>query len=337
MILPREVTGTAATDGPAAAAAALTMMYIGAIDGENPIRPVALIRMSDEITQHRTDQERRAYYAASTARNARQAIDALCDAWGISRASWYAPDSREGPRDETFRAWLENGALLMDASVATTSSRGRYTLAPDFAALLNPGLTGGAFAKAIDTWQKSNLTPIGKGRAVLRAAKAKSASAVVVNLPGGGNRFLDAGPSSLILRAFIELGAPALLTEPHVIFVSQSGEPVGAVDDQFLKRIGLDLSRLGLLPDCLLTDLVEGTLWFVEVVATDGPIDETRKAILLRWARAAGVDNDSCRFLTAFASRTSAPAKRLLPALAEGSYAWYADESDSVLSWEKIT
>jgi BsuBI/PstI restriction endonuclease domain/BsuBI/PstI restriction endonuclease HTH domain len=337
MILPREVTGSSATDSPAAAAAAFTMMYVGAIDGTNPIRPNTLIRMSDEIAQHQSDQERCAYYAASRAQSANRRIDDLCDAWGISRASWYQPNSREGPRDETFSAWVENGALLVDSSVATTSSHGRYTLAPDFAALLDPALTGDALTEAIDAWQKAHLTPIGKLRAAARAAKAKSDSAVVVNLPGGGSRSLDTGPSSSILKVFIEAGAPALLAEPQLIFISQSGEPVGAVDDRYLRQVGLDLSTLGLLPDCLLADLHEGTLWFIEVVATDGPIDEARKAMLLGWAMAAGVDHDDCRFLTAFESRTSGPAKKLLPALARGSYAWYADESDAILSWDEIT
>jgi len=54
---------------------------------------------------------------------------------------------------------------------------------------------------------------------------------------------------------------------------SQSGQPVGTVDNAFLETAGLYLTKLKLLPDCLLIDARDvGSLWFVEVVATDGPV-----------------------------------------------------------------
>lgn len=59
-IVPSDLTGTTATANPIAAAAALTLMYTGAIDGQNPVRPLALMRMNEEIAAHRTDDERRA-------------------------------------------------------------------------------------------------------------------------------------------------------------------------------------------------------------------------------------------------------------------------------------
>ena len=215
-----------------------------------------------------------------------------------------------------FTPGLRMGLCLTDPSVDTNAAQGRYTLTTEFAALFDPTLTGDALTEAIDTWQKANLTPIGKARAAARAAQAKNESAIVVTVPGGGTRSLDVGKSSIILKVFIEVGVPAMLSEPHLIFISQSRVPVGTVDNQYLKQIGLNLDTLGVLPDCLLADLEEDTLWFIEVVATAGPIAEARKAKLLDWAVAAGVDPGDCRFLTAFESRTSSPAKKLLPVLA---------------------
>ena len=159
-----------------------------------------------------------------------------------------------------------------------------------------------------------------------------------VSLPGGGRRTLAAGNSSLILKAFLEQGAPRILVQPTVVFISQSAEHVNVVDEALLRRLGLDLKSLRLLPDCLLMDLSESRdeLWFVEVVESDGPIHDSRKEALLDWAVASGIQPEQCRFLTAFMSRTSQPARRALPMLAYDSFAWYADEPEALLSWRDI-
>jgi hypothetical protein len=314
------------------------MMYVGAVEGANPVRPVTVLRMNEGLAARRADGDRRAYLAASLNHAPNRAIDALCDTWGISHTSWYQANSREGLRDETFRAWADYGALHVDHSVVATSSQARYTLAPEFAALLDPALTDDALEEAIATWQKDHLGPIGKSRYLFQKIKGKSKSAVAVSLPDGEPWHLDPGLSSEILKAFIETAAPALLVDPHVIFVSQSGQPVGTVDSAYLESAGLHLSKLKLLPDCLLIDTTHnaGSLWFVEIVATDGPINETRKAALLSWAVSAGVEEAQCRFLTAFESRTASPAKKALSVLARGSYAWYADEPGYLLTWAEI-
>jgi hypothetical protein len=335
LILPESLTATTATANLGAAAAAITMMYVGAIAGENPVRPLAFVRMSDEIAAHRLPDERREYYSATLAQQATRRVDALCAAWGVPREGYYAANSREGPRDETFHAWEQNGALLWDHTVKTTSSRGRYTLTPQFAELLGPDLAGQDLADAILTWQAENLTPIGRAKAATRTARAKAGAAVVVTLPGGATRTLNAGSETL--AAFLQLGMPALMADPIIVFLSQSGEPVNIVDHETLDRIGLDLAAVGVLPDCLVVDVEQGHLWFVEVVDSDGPVDEERKATLLAWAVASGVTTDQCRFLTAFQARTHSPAKKNLPQLARGSFGWYADEPDGLLTWDDLS
>lgn len=55
---------------------------------------------------------------------------------------WYAENTREPIRDETFRVWKEYGALLED-TVPTTSSLPRYRLAKDFTDLFDPRLRAG--------------------------------------------------------------------------------------------------------------------------------------------------------------------------------------------------
>lgn len=335
-ILPREITGTTSTDNPAAAACAYVMMYCGAIEGQNPVRPMTITHMRNGIAARQDDASRLAYYDA--ARRSGEAIVKLCVQWGLTPENrWYASDSREGPRDETFKNWADNNALIVDPSVKASSSVGRYTLTREFAALLHPSLTGDDLEEAIFQWQQNNLTPTGRARAAHRASLARQAHTVTVHLPGGGIRNLLPGPSSIILKGLVE-SSSTLLAEPSVVFISQSGEPVNIVDNQQLQRLGLDLDKLPrLLPDALLIDIAKSNLWFVEIVATDGPVDDHRKAVLSQWAIDSGQPVEDCRFLTAFMSRTAPEARKCLQRLARGSFAWFLDEPDALLSWSDIS
>ncbi|GAA1242585.1 BsuBI/PstI family type II restriction endonuclease [Oryzihumus leptocrescens] len=336
-ILPASITGTTASANEIAAAVAFTMMYVGAVDGHRPIRPSTVAWMRDGIAARRDDADRQAYYLAAL--RSKQAVDAQCHAWGLTETrSWYADNSREPIRDETLRTWADNGALVSGSGVQTTSSAPRYTLHPDFAALFDPTLTGEKLDTAIKDWQSRHLTLTGRARAARAHAAARAEEAVVVHLPDGGTRELHIGASSEIIRGVIEQFAPVRLGDPVVIFVSQSGEKVNVLDEALLKRLGLPVDQQRLLPDLLLADLdpARDALWLVEVVATDGPITEERRAALLGWATDHGVSPDRCRFLTAFESRTAAPFKKAVPQLARGSYAWFLDEPDGLLAWEDL-
>lgn len=247
---------------------------------------------------------------------------------------WYADNSREGIRDETFRTWIAVGALRVDESVSTTSSRSRYSFAPGFAALLAPTLDGKVLKSRIIDWQNVHLTPTGRLRAHHLRLTGRQTNAVRVTLPGGGTRDLLVGPSSEILKGVIEEFARRL-ADPSVLFISQSGEKVNVVDQDLLYQLGLPVDQQQFLPDALIVDLQEerDEFWFVEVDATGGPIHEERKAQFLSWATTHGLDTSKCRFLTAFASRTHPEARRALSVLARGSHAWFNDEPDALLSW----
>lgn len=333
-IVPAEVTGVTHTANPAAAATVFVMMYVGAIDGVNPVRPTTITWMSDAVSRRRDPEFRLAYYRAAS-RNER-AVD---DIAGEDRGEvWYANNSREPVRDESLRALVENGAVLVDTRVPTNSSRGRYTLTLEFSHLFDPDLQDDKLDAAIAEWQGANLTPVGRARSQHRLKSGRTQAGVAVNLPDGSTRQLRPGESSTILRGVIETCAPLLLKQPAVVFISESGEPVSIVDSASLDQLGLSLEQQTLLPDCLLFDLdpERGEVWFVEVVASDGPLTDSRKVDLLAWAESNGLIREKCRFLTAFASRTASTSKRDLPRLASGSFAWFADEPVHILRWDEL-
>ena len=63
--------------------------------------------------------------------------------------------TREPIRDETLREGLVAvGAATLRPDLATTSSKPRYALRADFAALFAPGLSDSALAGAIARWQE---------------------------------------------------------------------------------------------------------------------------------------------------------------------------------------
>ncbi|MGW3723198.1 BsuBI/PstI family type II restriction endonuclease [Streptomyces sp. NPDC005133] len=339
LILPQTLTGVTYTANPAAAATVFTAMYVGAIDNVHPIRPTTITWMSNAVADHRDDTHRKAYYAAAISSAGEKAVRELCAAAGYNRGdSWYANNSREPVRDESIKALKENGAILVLTDVPTTSARPRYTLEPGFAALLAPELTGEELAAAIVQWQGSHLTPTGRRRASLLSDPSRSTDSITVNLPGGGTRTLHPGASSRILKGVVEQFAVTRLQLPNVIFISQSGEKVNLLDGQGLSDMGLQVDQALLLPDCIIADLAadRDDIWFIEVVATDGPITEKRKQDLLAWATSQNHPAERCQFLTAFESRTASAAKKSLPQLASGSHAWFSNEADGLLTWDEL-
>jgi hypothetical protein len=92
-------------------------------------------------------------------------------------------------------------------------------------------------------------------------------------------------------------------------------------------------SRRKNLPDIVLVDLgpTHPLLVFVEVVATDGPINEPRKVALLSIATGAGFAPEHTAFVTAYLDRSISSFRRTVASLAWGSYAWSAAEPESLV------
>ncbi|GKQ34441.1 BsuBI/PstI family type II restriction endonuclease [Streptomyces sp. A012304] len=201
--------------------------------------------------------------------------------------------------------------LRVDESVKTTSQRPRYTLDPEFVKLLDPALVGEDLSEAIKAWQDKAFDPVALSRVDELRRKAKGEVGVSARLPDGTERQLSTGESSWILKDVIEKFCPRVMLEPRVLFISQSQEKVRSEDIAFLKKIKMPLDVAKLLPDCLIVDLAEecGHFWFVEAVATGGPITESRKKDFTEWASKGGLSADKCRFLTAFEGRGHGPAR----------------------------
>lgn len=329
---------------PGAAAAVAAMLYVDAVVpddfGAEPdarwVRPTTCLWLSEAAYSRQDARSRAAYYTAALAGKAR--VVSLHEEWGIPYVQPYADNTRETLRDETFPAWHDHGALAIRPGVKTTSPAPRYALTESFADLFEPALHGDRLEEAVEQWRERRMTPGARLKALTAQQRAQATHAVAVQLPSGERRELEPGEASIILKGVIEIWAPARLSDPVVLTVSEPGDKVYLADSKTLLRLGLSIDQTALLPDALIVDIGQDppTFWIIEAVATDGPVTEDRRRALLRWAAVQRIPDGSCQFLSAFGSRNSPPARRRLKDIAAGTYAWYADEPGNELAWYEL-
>lgn len=344
MVFPRPGFDTVSSN-PSAAAAVATMLFIDAVvpaEGDLPatvhwLRPSMVLWMSDELYAVDDEATRGQWYEGAR-RGRKQAERVERDA-KLEVSRWYADNSREGVRDETFSLWMANGAMRKRPGVATTSSAGRWAMTGSFADLFDPELDGDELVEAIDAWREAHMDPGVLARVLTLRAREEAEHQVVVQLPANaGTRTLGAGESSRILKGVVERWAPARLADPVVLTISEPGAKLLVADERSLRSLGLTLDPGNLLPDALLVDIgaAPAEFWIVEAVASAGPIDERRRERLLAWAAEHRIPPQRCRFLTAFLDRDSGPAKRHLKDLAAGTFAWFESEPGHELSWHEL-
>jgi hypothetical protein len=301
------------------------MLYVGAVEGADRwIRPDQVTRMTDEQAALSDDDARHAWAKASIK-------PSKADISG----RWYAVNTRESIRDDTIRyALIQNSAVIERTGLSTTSPAGRYALQTDFADLLSPRLDEATFIAKAAAWREKHLNAGALARiAIVRRGAAGGGAYELVTFPNGETRRMSTGPSADISKAVIEVFAPKFLQKPGVITLSESGNKVVARDDELAKAIGLTIPADKSLPDIVLVDLgpAHPLLIFVEVVHTDGPVNDARKTSLLQIAEGAGFASQHVAFVTAYLDRASPTFRKTVSSLAWGSYAWFASEPDSLM------
>jgi hypothetical protein len=308
-----------------AAKTIFVLLYTGAIEGRDYwVRPDQVTRMTDAQASEMSDEARLAWTKLS-----------VKPGKGEISGRWYAVNTRESIRDDTIRnSLIQNAAVVERQGLATTSSLGKYALQAEFARLMDPSLDEATFHAKADSWREKYLNAGALARiAIMRQGAVEGGERVLVTFPNRETRSLSPGPSSDIAKAVIEVFAPKFLAVPGVISLSESSHKVVARDDALAKRIGLNIEADKNLPDVVLVDLgpQHPLLVFVEVVATDGPVNEMRKNALLALAAGAGFPRQHVAFVTAYLDRSVAPFKKTIESLAWGTYAWFAAEPDQLL------
>ena len=312
-----------------AAKTVFVMLYIGAVEGADCwLRPDQVTRMTNAQARLVELAAREAWLKESMRREV-----------GSIDGRWYAANTREPIRDETLREGLVRmGAVKEREGLPTTSPRPRYALAAGFARLLEPGPTEQTLVAEIEAWRAENLSRGAPARvALMRRGAVAREGRVLVTFPNGESRHMEPGLSSVISKAVVEDFAPRFLERPGVIWLSESRNQVVARDDRLANEIGLSIQPDRNLPDLIMVDLGpnEPLLVFVEVVATAGPVSETRRTALMAIATDAGFSEDQVAFLTAYADRDDPAFKASVSGLAWHSFAWFMSEPGQLVAFHR--
>jgi hypothetical protein len=324
-IFPEGTTQRAYCIREMAARTIFVMLYIGAVEGSGMwMAPKHVYRMGAAQSSFRSDPDRATYIQLVQRQGSQSPADL-----------WFQDNTREPIRDETLKDGLVRmGAVVTRQGVATTSSKGRYALQSAFASLFDPALSDEPLAAAIAAWQEQHLSAGALARVRLQQRSAFAAqSRVLVTLPNGETRQMEPGPSSVITKAVIEVFAGRFMTNPAVLWISESGNKIIQRDEQLAQALGLNIEPAKLLPDMILVDLApaEPLIVFIEAVASAGEVTEARRAAFLELVTTAGFKPNQVAFVTAFSDRNAPAFKRAIPNLAWGSFAWCLSEPEHLI------
>lgn len=323
LVFPAGMSERTALVRDIAAKTIFVMFYVGAVEGLHRwVRPNQVTRMSDKQTALASDQAREEWIVFSMSKE------------NNIPGRWFADNTREPIRDETIKdGFVRVGAIVERPGLPITSSKPRYALDADFAALFL--CDDAAFAALTDQWQKKHLTKGALSRLHLlrRNVAGGNPNVVEVIFPNGTKRDMSPGPSSEITKAVVEDFAKRYLDTPGVIWISESREKVITSDNELAKEVGLSIEAASILPDIILVDLGpdEPILVFVEVVATDGPMKEGRKQALIALMKKGGHDPKHAAFVTAFSDRGEAAYRKASSEIAWDSFVWFASEPDKIV------
>lgn len=164
-------------------------------------------------------------------------------------------------------------------------------------------------------------------------AEGEQDQEIRVTLPNGDTRSMSPEPSSVIRTAVIEEFARRFLDRPASIWLSESKQQVVAQDQLLARNCRLNIDTTRTLPDMILVDLelADPRIVFVEVVASARPVHVERRQALLEIATSGGHDPAHVAFVTVFLDHTRPEHRNDAPALAMGSFAWFASEPDHII------
>jgi hypothetical protein len=100
-----------------------------------------------------------------------------------------------------------------------------------------------------------------------------------------------------------------------------------------VEAIGLQIEEDRVLPDLVVLDTEPGKelLVFLEVVASDGPISDSRKRALQSMAQYARMPADRVAYVTVYADRDHSTLRKTFGSLAWNTLVWLASEPDQLI------
>ena len=140
------------------------------------------------------------------------------------------------------------------------------------------------------------------------------------------------GDHSKLMRAAVAALRAARLPDYGLVFIDDADEE--RIKDEWREKLeprGLLPDLDSLWPDAILVRDSDRSLWFIDVVTTDGEIDETRRAELEAWAAARGYT--AAGYTTAYETWKRAGARQgRMKNVAVGTSIWIAEDGGKLFA-----
>jgi hypothetical protein len=135
---------------------------------------------------------------------------------------------------------------------------------------------------------------------------------------------LSPGAHNELERAVVEILAPAILTQPSVVYLGDTAPRAGYQDRALMRRLNLPIDLTESLPDVVIYSAEDNRLLVVEAVTSTGPIDTARLEQLSSFCQGPSKLGVSIELMTAFPGRKNL--RRFLEEIAWGTGVWIAEE-----------
>lgn len=234
----------------------------------------------------------------------------------------YAPNTRETVRRFTVHQFVQMGLVLPNPDNPgrpVNSPHNRYGVAPT---LLKLARTYGSPA-----W-KGNLEGFLRTAESLRQLRPRERDMVMipVKLPNGTELKITAGGQNELVKKILEEFCPRFTPGGVVVYVGDTGAKQRHFEEEYCRRLGVQLDKHGKMPDIVIHLPVRNWLVLIEAVTSHGPIGVKRHNELKKLFENA---RDGLVFVTAFLTRRDMT--RYLADIAWETEVWVAEEPTHVI------
>ncbi|WP_110519080.1 BsuBI/PstI family type II restriction endonuclease [Herpetosiphon llansteffanensis] len=249
-------------------------------------------------------------------------ITPIMDWCRLHYAKIYAPNTRETFRRQTMHQFIEAGIVVANPDQphrAINSPKWCYQIAPEALSLFQT-FNSEQWVYQLAHFQKIRQS-LQKNYAQLREMQR-----IPVTLSQNLNIDLSAGEHSQLIKAIIEDFGSRYVPNGKLLYVGDTGQKWGYVDQAEFERLGIELDLHGKMPDVILYAPDQNWLFLVEAVTRHGPVDGKRYHELNQLFQRA---NLGLIFVTAFATRREMA--RFVADISWESEVWIAEAPDHLI------
>lgn len=237
----------------------------------------------------------------------------------------YAPNTRETFRRYTIHQFVTAGIALYNPDAPNrpvNSPQACYQISEEVFALVQTFGT--------DRWQEELDSYLAKKETLAgRWERRRDMQMVPVQIAGGTEITLTPGEHSQLIRQIIDEFAPRFAPGAELIYVGDTGDKIGYLQDRRLAEFGVTLEQHGKIPDVILYSMGKDWLLLCEAVTSHGPVDPKRHDELAELFSGA---TPGLVYVTAFPNRRTMA--RYLTEISWETEVWCADSPTHLIHFD---